>query len=273
MMPGMGSHEKSGTRAPRWPLLLIAAPASVAVWSGWVGLGLLCGFGVIHPLPGIWGSLRVNTDITLPVGVESYGAFALYVWLASGAGPRTRKFACLSALGALSLGCVGQVAYHLLAAAHAARAPSAVVVVVACLPVVTLSLAAALLHLMHAEAAERAAAEAAEMRAAMEAERARADAERTRKEAADLAIALAARAPETPAASAPKTRQPRARDARQPAVSERDKRNEMARQLLIGTPAMSRADVASAAGVSERTVDRIKKELGGAPSLRVAGAS
>ena len=38
---------------PRWPLFLIAAPAAVAVWSGWVGLGALCGFGVIHPLPGI----------------------------------------------------------------------------------------------------------------------------------------------------------------------------------------------------------------------------
>jgi hypothetical protein len=25
----------------RWPLLLIAAPAAVAIWSGWVGLGEL----------------------------------------------------------------------------------------------------------------------------------------------------------------------------------------------------------------------------------------
>jgi hypothetical protein len=37
----------------RWPLFLIAAPAAVAVRSGWVGLGELCGFGIIHPLPGI----------------------------------------------------------------------------------------------------------------------------------------------------------------------------------------------------------------------------
>ena len=29
----------------RWPLLLIASPAAVAVWSGWVGLGgLAIGF-------------------------------------------------------------------------------------------------------------------------------------------------------------------------------------------------------------------------------------
>jgi hypothetical protein len=72
-----------------WPLILIAAPAAVAVWSGWVGLGGMCGFGIIHPLPGIWDSLRINTAITLPIGVESYGAYALYAWLASGAGLKT----------------------------------------------------------------------------------------------------------------------------------------------------------------------------------------
>ena len=66
----------------RWPLFLIAAPAAVAVWSGWVGLGTLCGFGVIHPLPGIWDGLRLNTAITLPIGVEAYGAYALGAWLA-----------------------------------------------------------------------------------------------------------------------------------------------------------------------------------------------
>jgi len=68
----------------RWPLFLIGAPAAVAVWSGWVGLGTLCGFGVIHPLPGIWDQLRLNTAITLPVGVEAYGAYALGAWLAPG---------------------------------------------------------------------------------------------------------------------------------------------------------------------------------------------
>jgi hypothetical protein len=68
----------SGDRGVRrWPLLLIASPAAVAVWSGWVGLGGLCGFGVIHPLPGIWDGLQLNTAITLPVGVEAYGAYAL----------------------------------------------------------------------------------------------------------------------------------------------------------------------------------------------------
>jgi hypothetical protein len=55
-----------------WPLLVLAAPAAVAVWSGWVGLGQMTGFGIVHPLPGIWSSLRVDTAVTLPVGVEAY---------------------------------------------------------------------------------------------------------------------------------------------------------------------------------------------------------
>src|SRR6266446_4888790 len=102
---------------PRWPLYLIAAPAAVAVWSGWVGLGGLCGFGVIHPLPGIWDGLRLNTAITLPIGVEAYGAYALGAWLTPGTPERARSFARRSAAGALALGMLGQVVYHLLAAA------------------------------------------------------------------------------------------------------------------------------------------------------------
>ena len=136
---------------PRWPLFLIAAPAAVAVWSGWVGLGTLCGFGVIHPLPGIWDGLRLHTAITLPVGVEAYGAYALGAWLTPGTPERARSFARRSAVGALALGMLGQVVYHLLAAAGAARAPWPVVVLVSCLPVVTLGFGAALTHLLRAE--------------------------------------------------------------------------------------------------------------------------
>ena len=144
----------------RWPLLLIAAPAAVAVWSGWVGLGDLCGFGVVHPLPGIWDGLRLNTAITLPVGVESYGAYALTAWLVPGAPDAARRFAKRSAIGALALGCLGQVAYHLLAAAHVASAPWPVTMAVACLPVITLSFAAALTHLLRAGEATDATREA-----------------------------------------------------------------------------------------------------------------
>ena len=53
----------------RWPLLLIGASAGTATWSGWVGLGELTGFGVVHPLPGIWDDLTLNTAITLPSSV------------------------------------------------------------------------------------------------------------------------------------------------------------------------------------------------------------
>lgn len=49
-----------GKPLPRWPLLLIALPAAVAVWTGWVGLGQLSGFGEVQPLPGIL-PLHVDT--------------------------------------------------------------------------------------------------------------------------------------------------------------------------------------------------------------------
>jgi hypothetical protein len=132
----------------RWPLFLIAAPAAVAVWSGWVGLGSLCGFGIVHPLPGIADGLRLDTAITLPVGVEAYGAYALGAWLTPSTHEGARRFARRSALGALALGMAGQVIYHLLAAAHAAHAPWPVVVLVSCLPVLTLGMGAALTHLL-----------------------------------------------------------------------------------------------------------------------------
>jgi hypothetical protein len=133
---------------PRWPLVLIALPAAVAVWSGWVGLGTMCGFGIVHPLPGIVGRFTINTAITLPVGVEAYGAYAMGAWLTPGTPQTARDFARRSAIGALGLGMGGQVIYHLLAAARAATAPWPVVMLVACLPVLTLGFGAALTHLL-----------------------------------------------------------------------------------------------------------------------------
>ncbi len=142
----------------RWPLWLIASPAAVAIWSGWVGLGTLCGFGVVHPLPGIWDSARLNTAITLPIGVEAYAAYALGAWLSPGVTGAARAFARRSAIGALVLGCTGQVLWHLLSAGHATRAPWPVVMLVACLPVVTLAFGAALTHLLRADPARTGAA-------------------------------------------------------------------------------------------------------------------
>jgi hypothetical protein len=145
----------------RWPLILIAAPAAVAIWSGWVGLGGMCGFGLVQPLPGIvaW---HLDTAITLPVGVEAYGAYALGVWMRPSAIPdAARRFARRSAIGALVLGMTGQVIYHLLAAAHAHRAPWPVVVLVSCLPVVVLGFGAGLTHLLRVPVAAPEADEAA----------------------------------------------------------------------------------------------------------------
>ena len=137
-----------------WPLLVLAAPAAVAVWSGWVGIGQMTGFGEIRPLPGIWDSLHIDTAVTLPVGVEAYAAFALRAWLTSNpvVSDRTRRFARWSAIAALVLGMAGQVAYHLLTQAGMTRAPWEVTTVVSCLPVLVLGMGSALAHLIRSDA-------------------------------------------------------------------------------------------------------------------------
>ena len=137
-------------RVPRWPLLIIAAGAFVSIWSGWVGLGKLTGFGPVVLLPGIADGWVINSAITLPLGVEAYAAFAMWAWLSDTAvSARARTFARRSALGALSLGAAGQIAYHLMAAAGVERAPWPITAFVACLPVVVLGCGAALAHLLH----------------------------------------------------------------------------------------------------------------------------
>lgn len=137
-------------RVPRWPLLIIALPAFVAVWSGWVGLGELTGFGPVALLPGIADGWVINSAITLPIGVEAYGAYALWVWLADAARThRARRFAMGSAIGALVLGALGQVAYHLLAAAEVDQAPWQITAFVSVLPVAVVGCAGALIHLQH----------------------------------------------------------------------------------------------------------------------------
>jgi hypothetical protein len=151
-VPG-GESQRSGTRVVRsWPLVLLATPASVAVWSGWVGIGQMTGFGMVRPFPGIADSVRVDTAITLPLGVEAYAAFALRAWLASGVvSARTRRFAFWSAIGSFLLGMAGQVAYHLLVQARMIRAPWEITTLVSCLPVLVLGMGAALAHMIHAD--------------------------------------------------------------------------------------------------------------------------
>lgn len=147
-----------GLRGHPWPLLFLAAPAFVAVWSGWVELGAMTGFGKVNPLPGVPGvpdDFTINTAITLPVGVEAYAAFALGTFLShKRLSDTTRRFAGVSAVGALILGAAGQVAYHLLEVADKTRAPWWITTIVSCLPVVVLGLGATLAHLIRRDAHE-----------------------------------------------------------------------------------------------------------------------
>ena len=218
---------------PRWPLLLIAAPAAVAVWSGWVGLGTLCGFGIVHPLPGIADGFRLDTAITLPVGVEAYGAYALGAWLTPGTAPAARTFARRSALGALALGMAGQVIYHLLAAWHAHAAPWPVVMLVSCLPVLTLGFGAALTHLLRTGHAPPPAV----------------------VDESDTAPATVADStPDTPADTAtdinPAPKRTASRTRRGPSTAAR------VAALRARHPEMSAADIAARLKVSDRTVRR-----------------
>ena len=146
----------SGTRTVRsWPLLVLAAPAAAEVWTGWVGIAQKTGFGLVSPLPGILPSLHLDTSITLPVGVEAYAAYALRAWLTGeqSISDRTRRFAKWSAIWSFALGMAGQVAYHLLAQAGAARAPWPVTTLVSCLPVLVLAMGTALAHMLRADTA------------------------------------------------------------------------------------------------------------------------
>ena len=145
-----------------WPLLILAAPAAAEVWSGWVGIAQKTGFGLVSPLPGIWSSLHLDTSITLPVGVEAYAAYALRAWLASGhsVSRRTRRFAKWSAICSFGIGMAGQVAYHLLEQAGAARAPWAITTAVSCLPVLVLAMGTALAHMLRTDAVTGDAADA-----------------------------------------------------------------------------------------------------------------
>jgi len=149
---GNDSPERART-VRSWPLLVLALPAAVTIWSGWVGIGEMTGFGQVHPLPGIWGSLHLNTAVTLPVGVEAYAAYALRAWLTASTtvSRRTRRFARWSVIASLLLGMAGQVAYHLLTQAHVSRAPWPITTAVSCLPVLVLGMGAALAHLLHAD--------------------------------------------------------------------------------------------------------------------------
>ncbi|MFI7547255.1 ABC transporter permease [Actinoplanes sp. NPDC049599] len=138
------------TRRPVvWPVLILCLPAFVAIWAGWVEMGRLTGFGKVALLPGIADQVVLDTAITLPIGVETYAAYALWAWLSGRAPQQARRFAKWSAIASLAVGALGQIAYHLMAAAGWSTAPWLITAVVSCIPVAVLGMGAALAHLMH----------------------------------------------------------------------------------------------------------------------------
>lgn len=150
------SKPKWLTLPSEWPVALLALPAFVAIWGGWVGLGELTGFGPVNLLPGIGDGWTINSAITLPIGVEAYAAYALRVWLSQNTTrtDQARRFAKWSAIGSLVLGALGQVAYHLMTAWGIKTAPWGVTTFVSCLPVIVLGCGAALAHLSNATPAD-----------------------------------------------------------------------------------------------------------------------
>jgi hypothetical protein len=146
------AQEPQAARKPLrvWPVWALMLPAAVAIWGGWVGLGEMAGFGVVNLLPGI-ANVEVNTAITLPIGMEVYAAYALYVWLSGRAVGKAKAFAKRSAITSLVIGAAGQMAYHVMEAAGVGVAPWWITAAVACLPVAVLGMGAALAHMVRAE--------------------------------------------------------------------------------------------------------------------------
>jgi hypothetical protein len=124
-----------------WPVFILCLPAFVAIWGGWVAMGQMTGFGMVTLLPG-FSDFQINTAITLPIGVETYAAYALFAWLSGHASEGARKFAKVSALTSLGIGALGQIAYHLMAAAGWQHAPWLITAIVACIPVAVLGMGA-----------------------------------------------------------------------------------------------------------------------------------
>lgn len=134
-----------------WPLYLISVGAVLAVWSGWVELGAMCGFGIEQPLYGVWNGLKINAAISLPLSMEAYGFYAMGFWFDPDEAEGVRKYARWTTILAYTLGFLAQATYHVLAAMHMQHAPIPVVVFVSGVPVATICVAGGLLH-KHIEA-------------------------------------------------------------------------------------------------------------------------
>lgn len=153
--PRAAAPSPDGVAVPRtrrrlspWYLAPIGASAFIAIWSGWVGIGGMTGFGKVNLLPGIGHGLQINSAITLPLGMEAYAAYAIHAAITPGIPPRAREFAKWSSVAAIVVGMIGQTTFHLLSAIGAKSAPWPVTLGVSCLPVLVLGMAVMLAHLM-----------------------------------------------------------------------------------------------------------------------------
>jgi hypothetical protein len=149
----VAASSRPARRVVVWPVLILCLPAFAAIWAGWVDLGSMTGFGVVHPFPGIPGAekIAINTAITLPIGMETYAAYALYVWLSGFVHGKALTFARWSAIGSLLLGFAGQAIYHQMVALGWTVAPWPITLVVSGIPVAVLGMGAALAHMVRAE--------------------------------------------------------------------------------------------------------------------------
>jgi hypothetical protein len=163
-MPTPPAHAKPSRRdGLLWAVAAIAGFALYDIWGAWTEVGDKSGFA--H-----------GTGWTLTVIVEVYGCCALYAWLASSPGPRSRRFAMWSAAAAFVLSLIGQASSRL--TARSAVPPPVVVVFVGTLPVIVLALIAILVELRRRDRADiaeavaesAAAAELAALRVEMEAQ-------------------------------------------------------------------------------------------------------
>lgn len=140
----MAGHASPGKRDHLWVLAVIAICALLEVWASWLGIGSVSGFPKLG---------EMTTGWILPVTTEAYWGYAVWAWLASSPGPRSRRFAMWTAIVMFTLSLGGQEAGHLVAAAHR-QAPPYVVAFVTALPLIAVGLIAILIHLRQADREE-----------------------------------------------------------------------------------------------------------------------
>jgi hypothetical protein len=129
------------TAVRRTMIVFFGFVAVVAVWPGCIGLAQLSGFKVVHPLPGVWDSLQLDTAVVLPVSAVAYAACALSMWLSIEArAARTRRYAAFSVFVSLVIIAATHVAYYLMTAAGYVQAPGPLAKLVALMPVMLLGL-------------------------------------------------------------------------------------------------------------------------------------